>query len=208
MAVAVVTTAFGKGASTQLNEFGMRARDLRSPIAGNIKVANKQAYYTGLGFEMSKGFIDINAIPVAMEKLRLLATILYGTPEATQVGAAIVLLDQGQGQAALIVLERAQDSYEARITPEQKWFYNVGKTYFQAVVYWALDKKLQSIQKMIEVGQLVKTAPVGTPANLLNALAKIGETGSQALLKKTDFTKAEVAEIEAQWNALENAMKA
>jgi hypothetical protein len=170
-----------------------------------ISAENVNNYFIGGDFVSSRNFILSEDQRNAITQLAVLWDELQGQPEAAQMEALLRMQIRGSGTVKdrLNKLDAVQSAVETRFKGEQKWFYNVGKSYTQ--MYTALNGKdiVAMKNSMVELGNLAKTAPASSPATFTTALATLGQMGG-----KSSLTDAEIAIVQAQFDAIDKMIYA
>jgi hypothetical protein len=173
--------------------------------ADAISAENVNNYFMGGDFVSSRNFILSEDQRNAITQLAVLWDELQGQPEAAQMEALLRMQIRGSGTVKdrLNKLDAVQSAVETRFKGEQKWFYNVGKSYTQ--MYTALNGKdiVAMKNSMVELGNLAKTAPASSPATFTTALATLGQMGG-----KSSLTDAEIAIVQAQFDAIDKMIYA
>ena len=173
--------------------------------ADAISAENVNNYFIGGDFVSSRNFILSEDQRNAITQLAVLWDELQGQPEAAQMEALLRMQIRGSGTVKdrLNKLDAVQSAVETRFKGEQKWFYNVGKSYTQ--MYTALNGKdiVAMKNSMVELGNLAKTAPASSPATFTTALATLGQMGG-----KSSLTDAEIAIVQAQFDAIDKMIYA
>jgi len=173
--------------------------------ADAISAENVNNYFIGGDFVSTRNFILSEDQRNAITQLAVLWDELQGQPEAAQMEALLRTQIRGTGTVKdrLNKLDAIQATVETRFKGEQKWFYSVGKAYTQ--MYIGLNGKdlVAAKNNMVELGSLAKTAPASSPAGFTTALATLGQMGS-----KSSLTDAEVAVVQAQFDAIDKIIYA
>src|SRR4029077_16575034 len=121
-------------------------------------------------------------------------------PEANDIEALIRMTVRGQGTTELQLarLEKAKASVEKRLAGEARWYYDVGQSYSQ--MFTALDAENMAgfKQSLAKMNQLSKASPVGTPAEFVSALSKVG-----SLINHTQFGDDEAAVLKTECDTID-----
>lgn len=173
--------------------------------ADAISAENVNNYFIGGDLVSSRNFILSEDQRNAITQLAVLWDELQGQPEAVQMEALLRMQIRSTGtiKDRLNKLDAIQAAVEARFKGEQKWFYNVGKAYTQ--MYIGLNGKdvVAVKNNMVELGNLAKTAPASSPTAFTTALATLGQLGG-----KSSLTDAEIATVQAQFDAIDKIIYA
>ena len=173
--------------------------------ADAISAENVNNYFIGGDLVSSRNFILSEDQRNAITQLAVLWDELQGQPEAVQMEALLRMQIRSTGtiKDRLNKLDAIQAAVETRFKGEQKWFYNVGKAYTQ--MYIGLNGKdvVAVKNNMVELGNLAKTAPASSPTAFTTALAMLGQLGG-----KSSLTDAEVATVQAQFDAIDKIIYA
>ena len=163
------------------------------------------SYYLGYDLESAKNFIRSDQTREALAQLAFLWDELYLQPEASQIESVMrmVIRFQGTADQKIAKLETVRTNIEARLKTDHKWYYSVGKTSSQMTIAVNAEDYSAFGAKLAELGKLATTAPAGTPAKLVSAMAKLGGYSG-----KTDLSDDDVAAIKAQWDAIDNMIGA
>ena len=171
--------------------------------ADAISAENVNNYFIGGDLVSSRNFILSEDQRNAITQLAVLWDELQGQPEAAQMETLLRMQIRSTGtiKDRLNKLDAIQAAVETRFKGEQKWFYNVGKAYTQ--MYVGLNgKDLVAVKNnMVELGNLAKTAPASSPTAFTTALAMLGQLGG-----KSSLTDAEVATVQAQFDAIDKVI--
>jgi len=173
--------------------------------ADAISAEDVNNYFIGGDLVSSRNFILSEDQRNAITQLAVLWDELQGQPEAAQMETLLRMQIRSTGtiKDRLNKLDAIQAAVETRFKGEQKWFYNVGKAYTQ--MYIGLNGKdvVAVKNNMVELGNLAKTAPASSPAAFTTALATLGQMGG-----KSSLTDAEVATVQAQFDAIDKIIYA
>lgn len=173
--------------------------------ADAISAENVNNYFIGGDLVSSRNFILSEDQRNAITQLAVVWDELQGQPEAVQMEALLRMQIRSTGtiKDRLNKLDAIQAAVEARFKGEQKWFYNVGKAYTQ--MYIGLNGKdvVAVKNNMVELGNLAKTAPASSPTSFTTALATLGQLGG-----KSSLTDAEIATVQAQFDAIDKIIYA
>jgi hypothetical protein len=206
-AIGILTTAacFGQKPDLKGRDVHRNSFKTRSTAAPQIKAEYVNSYYIGYDLDTAKYYIRANETREALAQLAFLWDELYQQPEAAQVEAVMRTLVRYNGTADQMIarLELARASIEARLSADHKWFYSVGKNYSQMFTAFDKDDYQDLSVRLGEFGKLSKSAPAGTPADLVNALAKLGQYSG-----KTTFSDNDVAVLKVQWDTIDKLIGA
>jgi hypothetical protein len=204
--LAATAAAIGQP-SASLNKLFKGVPTVRKAATSPSKVDAEyiNSYYLGYDLASARDQIKKNEVRESLAQLAFLWDELYLQPEASQVEAVMRAVVRGQGTADMKIakLDAAAASIETRLKADHKWYYSMGKAYSELEIA-STDKDYDALDaKFIELGKLSKTAPMGTPADLVNALVKIGEISA-----KSTVTDADVAVLKEQFNVIDKMMGA
>ena len=191
-------SVFGQG----LNEKRVDAQRAASPRSvGKISTENVNNYYVGYDFDLVARYIkNDDKFRDSVAQMTILWDELYLQPEAVEIEALMRITVRGQGTKELQLsrLEKAKASVEKRLTGESRWYYDVGQSYSQ--MFTALDAENMAgfKQELTKMNQLSKASPVGTPAEFVSALSKIG-----SLINHTEFGDDEIATFKTQCDTID-----
>ena len=177
----------------------------RTAVKTGIGSDYLNSYFLGYDLESAKEQIRKNETREALAQLAFLWDELYLQPEASQVEAVLRAVVRGQGTADMKIakLDSVATSLDARLKPDHKWYYSVGRTYSQVTIT-ANNEDYKTFTTMLaEMGRLAKTSPAGTPSDLLAAMAKVGEIGTKA-----NITDNDVAVLKAQLETIDKMIAA
>jgi hypothetical protein len=208
--------AFGQeaaGASTltsriEKRQMQMLKRHMSMPV-GSISADNVNSYFVGYDFEAAAQLISAGKTREALAQLAFLWDELSGQAEAQQIESVMRMVIRAQGTREQTVqkLTTAQTTIEGKLRGDRRWYYEVGKTYSQ--MYISVSDTLETPDlrtfklKLVELGKLARTAPVGTPVEFVGALAKLGEYGG-----KQSMTEQDVNEITQLWETIDKTIYA
>ena len=175
----------------------------RTAAKSSIGADYLNSYFLGYDLEAAKEHIRKNETREALAQLAFLWDELYLQPEASQVEAVLraVVRNQGTTDMKIAKLDAVATSLDTRLKPDHKWYYSVGKTYSQMSVAANNDDFTTMTTRLVELGKLAKIAPTGTPTDLVNAMAKIGE-----IITKPKLTDDDIAVIKTQLTTIDNMM--
>ena len=187
----------------------VQARTRASSTAGAIGVENVNSYFIGYDFEAAAHLVAAGKTREALAQLAFLWDELSGQPESQQIESVMRMVIRGEGTSRQAVqkLELAQTGVEAKLRGDRRWYYDVGKTYSEMFITASnmLDTPdLRTFrQKLVSLGTLAKTAPAGTPAEFVSALAKLGEFGIKQTMSEQDINA-----MASLWETIDNTISA
>jgi hypothetical protein len=180
---ALLITALSFAAAT--SAIAQKPREIR--FAGNevarrammpgVSAANQTSYQTGKNFAMaiedSKTMKDDSEnFDYTIVDLVYLIDGLEGQTEAVQLQAILKGIVRGTKDLAAVSREIAavSNTYLARQTVEQKWYFNVGSAQMN-LMYAGWSKDAAATAKSLkDLQSLTKTAPVGTSKLIIEAI--------------------------------------
>ncbi len=142
-----------------------------------ISPANQTSYQIGKDFAMaiddSKTMKDSNdSFNYTIVDLVYLIDELEGQAEAAQLQAILKGVVRGTKDLTKVSSEIGiiSNTYFARLSAEQKWFYNVGTAQMNLMLAGYGKDAAGTAKNLKDLQQLVKTAPVGTSKLILEAI--------------------------------------
>lgn len=175
------TFAFGqKPAEHRIGSFRKRGMTV-----GPVSAVNQNAFQIGKDFAMAiddaKTMKTDNAsFNYTIVDLVYLIDELEGQVEGTQLQSLMKQIIRGQKDKTLVSGEIAtiSNSYLARQSAEQKWYFNVGTSQMNLLIAgWGKDATATA-KYTKELQGLSKLAPVGTPKIILDAIGGLGKYAS------------------------------
>lgn len=166
------TISFGQGH----NEF-RTIQNRRDMTSGPVSAVNQNAYQIGKDFAMAIDDAktmktDTASFNYTIVDLVYLIDELEGQAEAAQLQTLMKQIIRGQKDQTLVSGEIAtiSNTYLARQSVEQKWFFNVGTSQMNLMIAgWGKDATATA-KYTKELQGLSKTAPTSTPKIILDAI--------------------------------------
>lgn len=175
----------------------------KTTVASALAPQNKQNFGIGasgyrLLFFASFAANNKEALDAFVKEIGFHYNLLQGQPSAETFKASVDKLAQS-GDLKTFTEEFLQisKSYAQTQTPEGAWFLSAGLL-TQGLYIMYIQNDAQSAQSYTQnLQQLINSAPVGAPANVVAAMKKAALIGGQPLANKTQFDAAAqtVAEI-------------
>jgi len=205
LVIGIIGVVAATAQQTQTNNKLFKAVPVMKRTAAKAGVGGEylNSYFLGYDLEAAKEHIRKNETRDALAQLAFLWDELYLQPEAAQVEAVLRAVVRGQGTADMKIakLDSVATSLDTRLKPDHKWYYGVGKAYSQMTISGNNQDYTTMTMKLVELGKFGKTAPTGTPAELVAAMAKIGE-----LVAKPNLSDDDVAVLKAQLETIDKVI--
>jgi hypothetical protein len=167
----------------------------RSSTVPGVSQTNQFSYQIGKDFAMAIEDAktmkdDSESFNFTIVDLVYLIDGLEGQAEAVQLQAILKGVIRGTKDLTAVSREISaiSNTYLARQTAEQKWYFNVGSVQMNLMYAgWSKDA-VGATKNTKELQALVKTAPVGTPALVLEAIKGLAKYATMAQLTVNDFS--------------------
>ena len=188
----------GRDDSSKISPARMPAAYVRSEIkslSAAVAAPNRRAYYIAKNF----GFAISDCMAIDTDEASLNYTIvdlvylideLEGEPEATQLQSILKDVIHGDEYGVVLAeeIESVSKAYLARLTAEQKWYFNVGQTQiFLTYAAWKNDAAAVKT-RLKEMQRLATMAPKGTAISIVNAVNGLSKYIAKATFTQEDLT--------------------
>ena len=175
--------------------------------ADKVDPVNAENFYIGYDLQAVRYYI---AEGQSKEALTLLINLwnVVGNEDETRLieDCAAMFKVTGSFKECSSEISGLEKSIESRLTGEKRWYYDVGKNYsLMFIVVAAPDGDAeQEFRKQLDtLGKLAASAPDGTPAGFVTALAELGGYATKDL-----DSHAAVVAIEGLFDEIDNAVNA
>ena len=194
IAVFLLTAAVSTFAQTQREVRKTFESSSSRSLAAGVSKVNQLTYQLGKDFaiaiEDAKYMKDDNeSFNFAIVDLVYLIDGLEGQAEAAQLQAMLKGVVRGTKDLTKVSGEIAaiSNTYLARQSAEQKWYFTVGSTQMNLMVAGWNKDATAATKNTKELQALTKTAPVGTPVLVLEAIKGLSKYAAMAPLTVNDY---------------------
>jgi len=172
----------------------LRTASIAKALGENVSANNQANYIIGTNFvwavlsapRYAKSDKDLT---LAIEDLVYLIKSLDGKPEAEVLKETLKSVMQGTASSEQVLKEiiDASVSYSTGLHEEQRWYYSSGITVTNLLVdaYLKDDKAIK--KSLTRIQSLIARAPLGTSAEVINAMQSLVSYVSQTTFAANDY---------------------
>jgi len=160
-----------------------------------VSLSNSDTFQNGKDFMIAmfdaEGLDEYDeALDYTILDLVYLIDRLDGQPEAAQLQKTLKAVIRGTSTGALVKkdIEKISNAYLARQKPDQKWYFNAGKTSMSLMIATFMGEDANIKKHLTGLQSLIKIAPKGTAKEILNPMSALAKYIARETYTDEDYT--------------------